>query len=103
MSLWSAVTRSKLSPNGHVVAHILDPITGYSNRDLEVGKDIDADIVRRLGDNGAVFVVVAYEGGAPSATVCKKAQWLRAKAKQDVVEKDVDVRVWRRREELEVR
>ena len=103
MNLWSAVTRRKLGPNGHVVAHILDPITGYSNRDLEVGKDIDADIVRRLGDNGAVFVLVDYEGGAPSATVCNKAQWLRAKAKQDVVEKDVDAWVWRKREELEVR
>lgn len=103
MNLWSAVTRRKLGSNGHVVAHILDPITGYSNRDLEVGKDIDADTVRRLGDNGAVFIVVAYEGGAPSATVCRRAQWLRAKAKQDVVDHDVDAWVWRKREELEIR
>jgi len=103
MSLWSAVTRRKLGSNGHVVAHILDPITGYSNRDLQVGKDIDADTVRRLADNGAVFVVVAYEGGAPSATVCKRTQWLRAKAKQGVVEEDVDAWVWRKREELEIR
>ena len=48
MSLWRAVTRMKLGSNDHVVAHILDPITGYSNRDLQVGKDIDADTVRAL-------------------------------------------------------
>jgi hypothetical protein len=103
MSLWSAVTQRKLGSNGHVVAHILDPITGYSNRDLEVGKDIDADTVQRLGENGSVFVVVAYDGGAPSATLCKKAQWLRAKAKQDAVEHGVDAKVWHKREELEIR
>jgi hypothetical protein len=58
MSLWSKLTRKTFGSNVRVVAHILDPISGYSNRDLQVGKDIDADTVRRLGDNGAVFVVV---------------------------------------------
>ena len=103
MSLWSELTRTTFVSSGRVVAHILDPITGYSNRDLEVGKDIDADTVRRLGENGSVFVVVAYDGGAPSATLCKKAQWLRAKARQDAVEHVVDAKVWHKREELEIR
>ena len=75
MSLWSELTRTTFVSSGRVVAHILDPITGYSNRDLQVGKDIDAETVRRLGDNGAVFIVVAYEGGTPTATVCKRARW----------------------------
>ena len=102
MSLWSALTRKTFGSNGRVVAHILDPITGYSNRDLQVGKDIDADTVRRLGDNGAVFVVVAYERDTCTATVCKRAQWLRAKAKQEAVDRNVDASVWRKREELEI-
>ena len=100
MSLWSALTRRTFGSNGRVVAHILDPITGYSNRDLQVGKDIEADTVRRLGDNGAVFVVVAYERDTCTATVCKRAQWLRAKAKQDAVNGDAPA--WRQREELEI-
>jgi len=102
MSLWSALSCRTFGSNGRVVAHILDPIAGYSNRDLQVGKDIDADTVRRLGDNGAVFVVVAYEGDTCTATVCKRAQWLRAKAKQDAVDQNVDASVWRKREELEI-
>jgi hypothetical protein len=102
MSLWSALTRSTFGSNGRVVAHILDPITGYSNRDLQVGKDIDADTVRRLGDNGAVFVVVAYEGGSPTATVCKQVQWLRAQAKQNATDRNVDASVWHEREEFEI-
>jgi hypothetical protein len=103
MSFWSALTRRTLGSNHRVVAHILDPITGYSNRDLQVGKDIDADTVRRLGDNGAVFVVVAYEGGTPTATVCKQAQWLRAQAEQLAADRDVDASVWGKRQELEIR
>lgn len=102
MSLWSALTRRTFGADGRVVAHILDPIAGYSNRDLQVGKDIDADTVRRLGDNGAVFVVVAYEGGSPTATVCKRAQWLRAQAKQAAGDRAVDASVWRKRQELEI-
>jgi len=102
MSLWSALTGTTLGSSGRVVAHILDPITGYSNRDLQVGKDIDADTVRRLGDNGAVFVVVAYEGGTPTATVCKRAQWLRAQTQQRAADQDVDTSVWGKRQELEI-
>ena len=102
MSLWSALARATFASSNRVVAHILDPISGYSSRDLQVGKDIDADIVRRLGDNGAVFVVVAYEGGSPSATVCKREQWLRAQAQQQVAHRDVDASVWSKRQELEI-
>lgn len=103
MSLWSPKARLTSASNGRVVAHILDPITGYSNRELHVGKDIAEDTVRRLGENGAVFVVVDYAGGVPSATVCRRAQWLRAQARQHAIDHDVDARVWRQREELEIR
>ena len=102
VSLWSALTRRTFGSNDRVVAHILDPITGYSNRDLQVGKDIDADTVRRLGDNGAVFLVVAYDGGAPTATVCKRAQWLRAQAQHRAADRDIDASVWSKRQELEI-
>jgi len=94
--------RTMLRPRGRVVAHILDPITGYSKREVEAGKDIDADTVRRLGENGEVFVVVAYDGGAPTATICKRAQWLRARATQDAIDRDGETSVWRTRQELEI-
>jgi hypothetical protein len=102
MSLWSELRRTTFVSSGRVVAHILDPITGYSNRDLQVGKDIDADTVRRLGDNGAVFIVVDYAGGTPTATVCKRAQWLRAQAQQRAAETGLDTTVWGKRQELEI-
>ena len=102
MSLWSALTRKMFGANDRVVAHILDPITGYSNRDLQVGKDIDGEIVRRWGNNGAVFVVVAYEGGIPTAIICKRAQWLRTQAQQHAADRDVDASVWGKRQELEI-
>ena len=102
MSLWNRLARRTFGSDDRVIAHILDPITGYSNRELQVGRDIDADTVRRLGDNGAVFVVVAYEGGTPTATVCKRPQWLRAQAQQHTADRDVDVSVWGKRQELEI-
>lgn len=85
-----------------MVAHILDPISGYSSRELRVGRDIDADTVRRLGDDGAVYLVVAYDGGVPTATLCTRAAWLRAQTKQVAEDRVVDAAVWRRRDELEI-
>ncbi|HTN48657.1 MAG TPA: hypothetical protein VMK32_04425 [Burkholderiaceae bacterium] len=102
MSPWRKIVRSKLGTNDRVVAHILDPITGYANREMLVGKDIDPDTVRRLGDDGDVFVVVDYQGGVPTATVCRRDQWLRVRAKQDATHEDADVAVWRKREELQI-
>jgi hypothetical protein len=101
MSLWSAV-RKQLSSQKRVVAHILDPITGYSNRELRIWTDIDPDTVRRLGHDGEVFVIVDYQGGVPTATVCERDQWLRAQARRDASADDVDPSVWRKREELRI-
>jgi hypothetical protein len=102
MGLWSTVLRKRRLPKDRVVAHILDPITGYSNRELRVGKDIAADTVQRLGDSGEVFIVVAYDGGSPSATVRTRAEWLRAQSRQQALERDPDPSVWRTREEVEI-
>jgi hypothetical protein len=102
MSLWGDVLQMRPRARGRVVAHVLDPINGYSNRELTVGKDIDADIVRRLGENGEVFLIVAYEVGVPSAILCSRAQWLRIRARQDAVDRADDAAVWRSREELRI-
>jgi hypothetical protein len=102
MGLWRAISRTTLGPGDHVVAHILDPIAGYSNRDLRVGTDIDADTVRRLGDQGAVYIVVAYGNGEPTVNVCTRAAWLRAQTKQTHDDRVVDAAVWRKREELKI-
>lgn len=102
MTLWDAITGRKTQSMGRVVAHIFDPITGYSNRELVVGKDIAADSVHRLGDRGEVFLLVAYDGGAPTATLRTRAQWLRARAREDPVTPEAGVAAWPRREELEI-
>jgi len=102
MSLWRAVLRKQLPSDDRVVAHILDPISGYSNRELRVGTDIDPDTVQRLGHNGEIYIVVDYQGGVPSATVHRRDQWLRAQARQDANHIDADPSVWRRREELQI-
>jgi hypothetical protein len=102
MGLWSAVLRKPLALHERVVAHILDPIAGYSNRELRVGIDIDPDTVRRLGEDGEIFVVVDYHGGVPTAAIRTRDQWLRAQAKQAAVHVDVDPSVWRKREELKI-
>jgi hypothetical protein len=49
-----------------------------------------------------VFIVVAYEGGTPTATVCKRAQWLRVQAQQHAADGGVDTTVWGKRQELEI-
>jgi len=102
MGLWSALSRVNLGSGEHVVAHILDPIAGYSNRDLRVGKDIDAETVRRLGDQGAVYIVVAYGDGEPTVNVCTRAAWLRAQAKQTIDDRVIDASVWRKRDEIKI-
>lgn len=102
MGLWSALSRTKIGSGDHVVAHILDPIAGYSNRALRVGRDIDPDTVRRLGDQGAVYIVVAYGEGEPTVNVCTRAAWLRAQAKQTSDDRVVDASVWRKRDELKI-
>ena len=102
MGLISTVLRKRLPSHDRVVAHILDPITGYSNRELRVGTDIDADTVWRLGHEGEIFLVVDYQGGVPTATVCRREQWLRAQARQDASHVEADPTVWRKREELKI-
>lgn len=102
MSVWSRIFGTGWSLRGRVVAHILDPISGYSNRDLRIGKDIDPDTVRRLSEDGKVFVIVTYEGGVPTANVCKRSQWLRVQAKQEALGHAADPSVWRSRDELEI-
>lgn len=102
MGLIDTIIGRKHPSTGRVVAHILDPITGYSNRELAVGKDIAADSVRRLGDHGEVFIVVTYDGGSPTATLCTRTQWHRARTKQDPVGPEPGAAAWPRREELEI-
>jgi len=102
MGLWSTVRRTVHGTKDRVVAHILDPISGYSNRELRVGTDIPADTVRRMGENGEVFIVVTYESGVPSAIVRRRADWLRVQARQEDVGPVPDPSVWRSREELKI-
>jgi hypothetical protein len=102
MGLWSTVRRRVHRSEGRVVAHILDPIAGYSNRELRIGSDIAAETVRRMGDNGEVFIVVSYKSGVPSAIVRRRADWLRVQARQDDLDPVSDTSVWRAREELKI-
>jgi hypothetical protein len=102
MGLWSTVLRRKRGRKDRVVAHILDSIRGYSNRELRLGRDIAADTVQRLGDNGEVFIIVTYKDGVPTATVRRRVDWLRAEAQQQVLDEKPDLSVWRAREEVKI-
>jgi len=77
----------QISQVAAIVAHILDPNSGYTKQIWQVGKDIDVDTVKRLGENGEVFVLVSYEQGQRSSAICKRAIWLQAKALLDESER----------------
>jgi hypothetical protein len=103
MNLWSTLTRGGAASGSRVIVHILDPIKGASTREVTVGRDVDADTVHRFAEAGALHVVVDYTGGVPSSTVCTRAQWLRMRERQEAAVQEVDPRVWRRRDELDIR
>lgn len=90
MSLWKTLfgnTGGAEEPGPNtVVAHILDPNSGYRQQKWLVGRQLSQEVVDRLGENGEVFVVIAYEGGKPKSTVCKKAIWLQTKAQFEAIE-----------------
>lgn len=82
---WEAA--EKVSHVETVVAHVLDPIAGYTKQMWRVGSDIEADTVKELGENGEIFIIVAYEQGEPKTMVCDRALWLRVKAQDDEVDR----------------
>jgi hypothetical protein len=102
MGVWSSLIRAAHARGGRVVVHVFDEITGYAIREAQVGRDVDADTVRRLGEGGALYVVVDYEGGAPTATICHRAQWLRARSRHEIASQPVEAATWRKRDELEI-
>jgi len=77
----------QISQVAAIVAHILDPNSGYTKQIWQVGKDIDVDTVKRLGENGEVFVLVSYKQGQRRSAICKRAIWLQAKALLDESER----------------
>lgn len=77
-----------ISKTQMVEVHVLDPKGNYSTR-WEIGKDIAADIVEKAKDpqSDALYALTTYQNGEPQIHVCKKAQWLEAKAKFDAIER----------------
>lgn len=70
-----------------VVAHVLDPKTGHTVQKWLVGPDIEADTVKRLGENGEIFVAIYYEEGKPKTMICKRAVWMQIKAQNDAIDR----------------
>lgn len=70
-----------------VVAHIIDPKSGYVKQQWTVGKHVEKETVRRLGDNGNVFVVVGYEAGNAKHVICKREIWNQVKAQFNGIDK----------------
>jgi hypothetical protein len=103
MKLWQALARGATNGGTRVVMHILDPIRGESSREVVIGREIDADTVRRFAEAGALHVVVDYAGGVPSSRLVSRDQWLRVRERREAAAQDADPKVWRRREELDVR
>jgi hypothetical protein len=73
-------------PSGTVMAHVLDPNTGYSQQHWTVGEHISAEAVSRLGDGENIYIVVAFEGGQPKQVACKKEIWEQTRAQFDGIE-----------------
>ena len=83
MSLFGSIFGKKSTS---VVAHILDPKSGYTKQQWNVGEHIEQDVVNRLGDNGNIFVVVSYEAGHSKSVICKREIWHQAKAQFDTID-----------------
>ena len=69
-----------------VVAHILDPNSGYTTQQWNIGEHIKEEAVSRLGDGGNVFVVVSYEAGRAKQVICKREIWNQVRAQFDGID-----------------
>ena len=70
-----------------VVAHILDPKSGYSKETWTIGERIKEATVQRLGQNGNVFVVVQYEAGMAKQVICKNEVWEQVRAQFEDIDR----------------
>lgn len=76
----------RMDDRTYVVAHILDPNSGYSKEKWSIDEQINEETVQRLGHNGNVFVVVQYEAGVAKQMVCKNEVWEQVRAQFEDVE-----------------
>jgi len=69
-----------------VIAHMLDPNTGYVRHQMVVGQQIDAETVEKFAEGENIFVLVAYEKGVPKHIICKREMWEQQKAAFDAID-----------------
>jgi hypothetical protein len=77
----------KISRVEKVIAHVLDPNSGYTKQTWQVGINIEAETVKRMGENGEIFIVIAYEQGEAKTLLCKRDAWILVKAQHDAIDR----------------
>lgn len=87
MGLFDSLFGKSSAPLSTVVAHILDPNSGYTTQQWKVGEHIEEEAVRRLSDRGNIFVVVSYEAGQAKRVICKREVWNQVKAQFDGIDR----------------
>lgn len=78
MGLFDRLTRKT------VEAHILG-LDGYRVEQWTIGKQIQADVVKRKADGGRLYVSIHLEEGEPQVLVMAKSVWDGLKADLDAV------------------
>lgn len=69
-----------------IMAHVLDPVTGYSKQTWIIGQHVTREVVDKLADDGNIFVVVVYESGTPNQIICNRNLWNQTKAQFGAIE-----------------
>ncbi len=69
-----------------IVAHMLDPNTGYTRHPMVIGEQIDEETVQKFGEGKNVYIIVAYEKGIPNHIICKREKWEEVKAQHDMID-----------------
>jgi hypothetical protein len=63
-----------------VIAHILDPDTGYTMETWVVGRDVFPPENADIKNTKEIYVVNGRKNGEVKSTICSKQMWLAAKA-----------------------
>jgi hypothetical protein len=83
---WYLQFKNKLARDVSVIAHILDPNTGYTQQTWIVGQHVQEDVADKFSENGNLFVVVHYETGSPKQAICRRDIWNKTKAQYDQID-----------------
>lgn len=83
----SLFDRFKKAPK-KLTAHILEPDSGYTTQDWEVGIHISEEDASRLSDQNNLYVIISTENGERKMGMLPKEVWELAKAEYDEIDQE---------------